>query len=44
MALLMLDEGAAKLQNKAIFTFLTKKEPSCTLEKLLANPFNWKIN
>ena len=44
MALLMLDEGAAKLQKKAVITFLTKKEASATLDQLLSNPFNWKVN
>ena len=44
MALLMLDDGAAKLQKKAVFTFLTKSESAATLNSLLVNPFNWKIN
>lgn len=44
MALLMLDDGAQKLQKKAIFTFLTKPDANLTLETLLQNPFNWKVN
>lgn len=44
MALLMLDEDVSKLQKKAIFTFLTKKDLSLTMEKLLSNPFIWKVN
>ena len=35
MALLMLDDGAQKLQKKAIFTFLTKPDANLTLETLL---------
>lgn len=42
MALLMLDEGAFKIQKKAIFSFLTKKEKEANTSQLLANPFNWK--
>ena len=44
MALLMLDEDVAKLQKKAIFTYLTKKDLGLTIEKLLSNPFIWKVN
>jgi len=44
MALLMQDFGAAKLQKKALFVFLTTKETSATLDKLLSNPFNWIVN
>ena len=44
MALLMLDDGAQKLQKKAVFTFLTKSDASSTLDALLTNPCNWKVN
>ena len=44
IALYMLDDGASKLQKKAIFTYLTKKDSHLVVEKLLGNPFNWKLN
>jgi uncharacterized protein YfdQ (DUF2303 family) len=42
MALMLLDENAAKNQRKAIFAFLTAKVP--TTDKLFQNPFNWRGN
>lgn len=43
MALFMLDESVQKMQMKAVLSFLAKKDDILTLEKLLCNPFNWKI-
>ena len=43
IALNMQDDSAKKLQKKAIFAFLTQKDGSATLDKLLVNPFNWVV-
>ena len=40
----MQEEGSAKLQKKAIFTFLTKKDVHLVVESLLANPFNYHMS
>lgn len=42
MALFMLDEAAFKLQKKAIFSFLTKRDKESNTSLLFSNPFNWK--